>query len=58
MTTPQAGIFHEGTQFHWFLDFRVRPDAPGNTVRADIRAGACYFAPPSDALARIVETAQ
>ena len=58
MTTPQAGIFHEGTQFHWFLHFRVRPDASGITVRAAMRAGAYYFAPSSDALARILETAQ
>src|SRR5687768_8119811 len=38
MTTPQPGIFHEGTQFHWFLHFRVRADAPADHVRAAIRA--------------------
>ena len=38
MTTPQPGIFQEGTQFHWFLHFRVRPDAALDEVRAAIRA--------------------
>src|SRR4051794_1085803 len=38
MTTPQPGIFQEGTQFHWFLHFRVRPDAPTGDVVAAIRA--------------------
>jgi putative iron-dependent peroxidase len=38
MTTPQSGIFQEGTQFHWFLHFRVRPDASAGAVHAAIRA--------------------
>jgi putative iron-dependent peroxidase len=38
MTTPQPGIFHEGTQFHWFLHFRVRPDASAADVAAAIKA--------------------
>jgi putative iron-dependent peroxidase len=38
MTTPQPGIFHEGTQFHWFLHFRVRPDASRADVAAAIKA--------------------
>jgi putative iron-dependent peroxidase len=38
MTTPQPGIFHEGTQFHWFLHFRVRPNAAPADVRAAIKA--------------------
>ena len=37
MTTPQSGIFQEGTQFHWFLHFRMRPDASPDAVRAAIR---------------------
>src|SRR5437870_13084160 len=37
MTTPQSGIFQEGTQFHWFLHFRLRPDASPDAVRAAIR---------------------
>ena len=38
MTTPQPGIFQEGTQFHWFLHFRVRPDVAPAAVGAAIRA--------------------
>ena len=49
MTTPQPGIFQEGTQFHWFLHFRVRPDvAPAavcDAVRA-VQAVADAGAPP------------
>jgi len=37
MTTPQPGIFQEGTQFHWFLHFRVGADASAGDVRAAIR---------------------
>jgi porphyrinogen peroxidase len=38
MTTPQAGIFQEGTQFHWFLHFHVRADVSPEAVVAAIRA--------------------
>ena len=38
MTTPQPGIFQEGTQFHWFLHIRVRPDVAPAAVGAAIRA--------------------
>jgi putative iron-dependent peroxidase len=46
MATPQGGIFHEGTTFHWFLHFSVRADVPAaavagaiNTVRTLAAAG-------------------
>ena len=38
MATPQGGIFHEGTTFHWFLHFSVRPDVQLHHEQFDLMA--------------------
>lgn len=39
MTNAQAGIFHEGTRHHYFLEYVLETDATADEVRCALRAG-------------------
>lgn len=56
MATAQRGIFHEGTAFHWFLQFRVAPEARAEQIGGAIRElrDAADSGPPPEAVSAVV----